>query len=169
MKRPGPPPGKIFLAFLKIGAFTFGGGYAMLPLIRETVVEREKWVSDEGFLDIISLTQSVPGALAVNTAVFIGRQLAGVPGALAATAGAVLPSFLIILAVAAFFIRFSQHPLIIKVFMGIRPAVVGLIAYAVILLGKKVIRARALVTVIRWLLPAAPLPWSTGSGSTRSW
>ncbi|HHU82900.1 MAG TPA: chromate transporter [Firmicutes bacterium] len=143
MKRPGPPPGKIFLAFLKIGAFTFGGGYAMLPLIRETVVEREKWVSDEGFLDIISLTQSVPGALAVNTAVFIGRQLAGVPGALAATAGAVLPSFLIILAVAAFFIRFSQHPLIIKVFMGIRPAVVGLIAYAVILLGKKVIRARA--------------------------
>ncbi len=147
MRRTGPPPGKIFLAFLKIGSFTFGGGYAMLPLIHETVVEREKWVSDEGFLDILSLTQSVPGALAVNTAVFIGRQLAGIPGALAATAGAVLPSFLVILAVAAVFTRFAQHPLLIKVFMGIRPAVVGLIAYAVFLLGRKVIRNAFTVVV----------------------
>jgi chromate transporter len=138
--RSEPSPGKLFFAFLKIGAFTFGGGYAMLPLIRETVVEREKWLSDEGFLDIISLTQSAPGVLAVNTAVFIGRQLAGIPGALAATAGAVLPSFLVILTIAAFFTRFSQHPLVVKVFMGIRPAVVGLIAYAVFFLGRKVIR-----------------------------
>jgi len=139
MKRPRPSLSKIFLTFLRIGAFTFGGGYAMLPLIRETVVEREEWVSEERFLDVIGLTQSVPGALAVNSAIFIGWQLAGVPGALVAAAGAILPSFFIILAVAAFFSRFSQHPLIGKAFMGIRPAVLGLITYAVVLLGKKVI------------------------------
>lgn len=154
MKRPGPPSSKIFLTFFKIGAFTFGGGYAMLPLIRDIVVEREKWVSEEEFLDIISLTQSAPGVLAVNTAVFLGRQLAGIPGALAAAAGAVLPSFLVILAIAAFFIHFSQHPLVIKVFRGIRPAVVGLIAYAILSLGRKVIRNgfAAAVAVIAFLL-----------------
>src|SRR5690554_4401929 len=88
---------KIFFTFLKIGAFTFGGGYAMLPINREAVVTKEHWVTDDGFIDMIGITQSVPGALAVNSAIFLGYQIAGVPGALIATLGAVLPSFLIIL------------------------------------------------------------------------
>lgn len=135
-----PPLSKLFLTFLKIGAFTFGGGYAMLPLIREAVVDKEKWLTDDGFLDMIGITQSVPGVLAVNAAVFIGYQLAGVPGALLSAVGAVLPSFLIILFIAAFLIHFSGNVIVNKAFTGIRSAVVALIAYAVIKLGRKTIR-----------------------------
>src|SRR5690554_3807590 len=127
-----PSLSKLFLTFLKIGAFTFGGGYAMLPLIREAVVDKEKWLTDDGFLDMIGITQSVPGVLAVNAAVFIGYQLAGVPGALLSAVGAVLPSFLIILFIAAFLIHFSGNVIVNKAFTGIRSAVVALIAYAVI-------------------------------------
>jgi len=133
---------KIFFTFLKIGAFTFGGGYAMLPIIREAVVTKEHWVTDDGFIDMIGITQSVPGALAVNSAIFLGYQIAGVPGALIATLGAVLPSFLIILAIATFFTEFAGHPMVIKAFNGIRPAVVALILYAVLKLGKKAIKDR---------------------------
>lgn len=131
---------KIFFTFLKIGAFTFGGGYAMLPIIREAVVTKERWVTDDGFIDMIGITQSVPGALAVNSAIFLGYQIAGISGALIATLGAVLPSFLIILAIAVFFTEFAEHHMVIQAFNGIRPAIVALILYAVLNLGKKVIK-----------------------------
>lgn len=135
-----PSLSKLFLTFLKIGAFTFGGGYAMLPLIREAVVDKEKWLTDDGFLDMIGITQSIPGVLAVNSAVFLGYQLAGIPGALVSAVGAVLPSFLIILFIAVFLTRFSDNVIVNKAFTGVRSAVVALIAYAVIRLGRKTIR-----------------------------
>jgi chromate transporter len=138
MKR--PPLTKIFFTFLKIGAFTFGGGYAMLPLIRDAVVVKEQWISEEGFVDLIGITQSVPGVLAVNSAIFLGYQIAGLPGAFVATLGAVLPSFFIILALAAFFQEFSANKLVARAFKGIRPAVVALIAHAVFQLGKRAIK-----------------------------
>ena len=131
---------KIFFTFLKIGAFTFGGGYAMLPLIREAVVVKERWISEDGFIDMIGITQSVPGVLAVNSAIFLGYQIAGLSGAFVATLGAVLPSFFVILALAAFFREFSSNELVTRAFRGIRPAVVALIAHAVFKLGKRAVK-----------------------------
>lgn len=108
----------------------------MLPLIHREIVFKKHWVSEESFCDILGVTQAVPGAMAINSAIFIGYDLAGVRGALIATLGISLPSFLIILGIAAFFTHFSESRVINEVFSGIRPAVVALIAYAGLKLGK---------------------------------
>lgn len=128
---------KLFITFFKIGAFTFGGGYAMLPLIEEEVVEKNKWVTSEEFLDAIAVAQSSPGPVSVNTSIFIGYKLRGFIGSLICTLGTILPSFLIILLVAVFFYQFRDNPIVDKVFMGIRPAVAALILSSVYKLGKK--------------------------------
>ena len=117
-----------FKTFFKIGIFTLGGGYAMIPLIEEEVVNRHKWVAKEEMLDLISIAQSCPGVFAINIAIFIGYKLRKVRGALATSFGTALPSFLIILAIAIFFSAFKDNPVIAAMFRGIRPAVVALIA-----------------------------------------
>ena len=117
-----------FKTFFKIGIFTLGGGYAMIPLIEEEVVNRHKWVEKEEMLDLIAIAQSCPGVFAINIAIFIGYKLRKVRGAIATTIGTALPSFLIILAIAIFFGAFKDNSVIAAMFRGIRPAVVALIA-----------------------------------------
>ena len=125
-----------FKTFFKIGIFTLGGGYAMIPLIEEEVVNKKRWVSKEEFLDLIAIAQSCPGVFAINIAIFIGYKLRKIRGALATALGTALPSFLIILLIAMFFHRFQDNPVVASIFRGIRPAVVALIAVPTFNLAK---------------------------------
>lgn len=126
----------IFSSFLKIGLFTFGGGYAMLPLIEKEMIDRRRWIGREEFLDLLTLAQSVPGPIATNTAVFVGYRCRGLKGAAAALLGTILPSFTIILLIALFFADIRQNPVIDAAFRGMRPAVVALIIGPVISLSR---------------------------------
>lgn len=119
---------KLFTIFAKIGAFTIGGGVAMIPLIEREIVDKNKWISEEDFIDMISIAQSAPGLIAVNVSIFIGHKIAGIKGSIVATAGSIMPPFIIILLVAAVFTAFRDNAAIQAIFMGIRPAVVALIA-----------------------------------------
>lgn len=132
----------LFLTFFKIGATTFGGGYAMLPIIKREVVEHHRWISDEEFVDVLAVAQSSPGAVSVNSSVFIGCKLYGYPGAFVALLGSVLPSFIIILLIAAFFARITAYPVVVAAFAGVRPAIAALIAAAVIKIGMPVLKKR---------------------------
>lgn len=127
---------QIFSVFAKVGAFTIGGGYAMIPVIQREMVSRG-WMTDEELPDIVALAQSAPGVLAVNMSIFAGYRLRGFKGSIAATLGAITPSFLIILAVAMLFANFKDSPIVISVFKGIRPAVVALIAVPMIRMARK--------------------------------
>ncbi len=120
----------LFLAFLKIGAFTFGGGYAMIPLIQKEVCEKKKWLVDEDILDIIAIAESTPGPIAINAATFVGYRTCGFPGAAAATFGIVLPSFLIITIIAAVLNEFAKLRAVQYAFFGIRAGVLALIVKA---------------------------------------
>ena len=122
---------KMFITFFKIGAFTFGGGYAMIPIIQNQIVEKQKWIGEEEFVDALSLTQAAPGPIAVNTSIYVGYKLKKLPGAIVCTLGTVLPSFIIISIIARFFNVFRNNQIIEKIFMGVRPAVVALILSAV--------------------------------------
>lgn len=146
----------MFISFFKIGAFTIGGGYAMIPLIEREVVENKKWIDRDDFLDMLALAQSSPGPIAINTAVFVGYQIAGIRGMIFTTLGAVLPSFLIILLVASFFVGIQDSPTVERIFKGIRPAVVALIAAPVIRLGKsaKINRKTIIIPIIVVVLVA---------------
>ena len=117
-----------FKTFFKIGLFTLGGGYAMIPLIEEEVVNKKQWVSKDEMLDLIAIAQSCPGVFAINIAIFIGYKLRKTKGAIATSAGTALPSFLIILLIAMFFHQFKDNKVVAAMFRGIRPAVVALIA-----------------------------------------
>lgn len=147
----------IFVTFFKIGLFTFGGGYAMIPLIEKEIVEKKKWVEREDITDILAVAQSIPGAIAINSATFIGFKTFGRKGALAATLGVILPSFFIIAIIAAFFNKFSDNPLIKSIFSGVRPAVVALIAFAVYKVGKTSIKDKTglIVAIIGFVLVVA--------------
>ena len=127
---------EMFLVFLKIGAFTIGGGYAMVPLIEAEVVDRKKWIEKDEFIDTLALAQSSPGPIAVNTAVFVGFKIERYKGAFFTTLGAVLPSFIMILAIATFFSQIRNMQAVESMFKAIRPAVVALIASSVISLSK---------------------------------
>lgn len=118
---------RIFLIFAKIGAFTIGGGYAMIPLIQNEMVNRG-WLDEKEFPNLIALSQAAPGILAVNISIFVGYKLRGTKGSIVATLGSILPSFLIILAIAIAFTGFKDNPVVIRIFKGIRPVVVALIA-----------------------------------------
>ena len=122
---------ELFLTFAKIGLFTIGGGYAMIPLIKETVVDKKQWTTEEDLMDLIAVAQSCPGVFAINISVFIGYRMRRLPGALMCALGAALPSFIIILAIAMFFRQFKDNPTMASIFRGIRPAVVALIAVPV--------------------------------------
>ncbi|WP_280139583.1 chromate transporter [Natronincola ferrireducens] len=142
------------MVFFKIGLFTFGGGYAMIPLIEKEMIANKAWVKEEEIIDIFAVSQSIPGAIAINSSTFIGYKIAGIPGALAATAGVVIPSFIIITIIATFFSRFQNNPIVQAAFIGIRSAVVALILMAVIKIGKSSIKDRltALITVLAVIL-----------------
>lgn len=127
---------KIFLVFAKIGAFTFGGGYAMIPLIQKEIVEKQHWATDEEVLDMFAIAESTPGVIAVNTATFSGYKVAGVWGALVATVAIAAPAFLIISVISVFFTQFLALEWVGYAFAGIRVAVVVLIINAGIKLGK---------------------------------
>ena len=118
----------LFPTFFRIGLFTIGGGYAMIPLIEAKVVEEKQWLTREELLDLMAVAQSCPGVFAVNIAIFIGYKLQGVRGAVSAAMGCIMPSFLIILAIALFFQQFQDNPWVARAFRGIRPCVVALIA-----------------------------------------
>ena len=127
---------EIFLVFFKIGAFTFGGGYAMIPLIRNEVVNKKGWLEDEEFMDMLAIAQSMPGPISLNTALFVGSKRFGFKGSLFSAAGIILPSFIVILLIAMVFTQFKENPVVERVFKGIRPAVVALIVAPLLSLGK---------------------------------
>lgn len=118
---------ELFLAFLQIGLFSIGGGYAVIPSIQEQVVERYGWISQQTFADIITISQMTPGPLAVNTSTFVGIRIAGIPGAIVATAGCVLPGVALSLALSAFFRRHAESLYAAEVLRGLKAASVGLI------------------------------------------
>lgn len=126
----------LFRIFLKIGFFTLGGGYAMIPQIESEIVDRRKWMDRKDFLDLIAVAQTCPGALAVNMSVYIGYKLRMMRGAICATLGVALPSFVIILLIAMFFHQFQDNEVVRSVFNGIRPAVVALICAPVFSMGR---------------------------------
>ena len=128
---------KMFLTFARIGGFTFGGGYAMLPMLQREVVEKYKWATNDELLDYYAIGQCTPGVIAVNTATFIGYKLKGIPGAIFATLGVVTPSMIIIGLIAAFISNFRDLEVVQWAFSGVRAAVVALILSAVIKIGKK--------------------------------
>lgn len=127
---------EIFKTFFKIGAFAFGGGYGMIPIVQDEIVGKRKWIDEEEFLDAMAVAQGAPGAMAVNVSIYVGYKLKGVAGALAAVLGSVLPSFFIMIIIGKFFYQYRNNPLIDRAFLGIRPAVVGLILSAVYSLTK---------------------------------
>ena len=155
--------GEAFITFFKIGIFTLGGGYAMIPLIEEEVVNRKQWVSKDEMIDLIAIAQSCPGVFAINIATFIGYKLNKTRGAIATTIGTALPSFLIILAIAMFFSQFKDNPYVAAMFKGIRPAVVALIAVPTFNLGKRAqlnmwtIWIPVVSSLLIWLLGLSPI------------
>ena len=153
----------LFLTFSHIGLFTIGGGYAMIPLIQRKVVEEKKWVSEEELVDLMAVAQSCPGIFAVNISIFIGYKLRKTPGAIISTLGTCLPSFLIILAIALFFQRYRENIYVERIFRGIRPAVVALIAAPVFKMAKtaKITKYTMWIPVMAalaiWLLGVSPI------------
>lgn len=129
---------ELFWTFLQIGAFTFGGGYAMLPLVQEAVLAHG-WMEEQAVVDFIAVSESTPGPFAVNMATFVGTRMGGVLGAVCATLGVVLPSFVIILMIARCLDRFRSSALVSGAMSGIRPSVVGLVAAAVVSVGQTVL------------------------------
>ena len=152
-----------FGTFFKIGLFTIGGGYAMVPLIEEEIIHKKKWLTQEEFIDLLAVSQSVPGVFAVNFSIFIGYKLKRFPGALALALGAILPSFLIILAIALFFHQFKEYEVVENIFKGIRPAVVALIAAPTFSMAKtaKISKYNVWIPVVSalliWLMGVSPV------------
>jgi chromate transporter len=121
----------LFKTFLKVGSFTIGGGYAMVPLIQSEVVDKSKWLTNDEFVDTLAIAQSTPGALAVNMSAFVGYRKGGVLGAIIATLGCSLPAIIPILIISIFFNKFMDINIVQRVFKGLRPAVAALIVYSV--------------------------------------
>ena len=121
---------QLFLSFLQIGAFSFGGGYAAMPLIQNQVVQLHPWLSQSEFTDLITISQMTPGPIAVNSATFVGTRIAGMPGALAATAGCVLPSCILVTLLAKIYLKYRNLSLLQGVLKSLRPAVIAMIAAA---------------------------------------
>lgn len=128
---------QLFITFIKIGAFTFGGGYAMVPLIQSETVEKKKWINDDDILEIVAIAESTPGPIAVNSATFVGYKTAGVLGAAAATIGVVLPSFTIIYFISFVIDKFENNTAVKYAFSGIRAGVLALIIKALWTMSKK--------------------------------
>jgi len=132
----------MFLSFFKIGAFTIGGGYAMLPLMEQEFVKHKKWVDPVEIVDVFAVAQSLPGAIAINASIYIGYKLDRIRGALVAALGVILPSFLVILGIASVLLKFQENPWTQKAFAGVRAGITALIFLAGIKLGKAILRNR---------------------------
>lgn len=128
---------QLFASFFRIGAFTFGGGYAMIPLIQTETVEKRKWITDDDILEIVAIAESTPGPIAINSATFVGYKVAGVAGSVCATFGVVLPSFIIILLISYLLQEFAEITAVKYAFEGIRAGVLALIAGALWKMFKK--------------------------------
>ncbi|NLC67442.1 MAG: chromate transporter [Clostridiaceae bacterium] len=131
---------ELFITFFKIGSFTLGGGYAMLPLIEREVVHNKGWIDANEIVDYLAVCQSIPGAIAINTATFIGKKTAGKKGAIFASLGVILPSFLVITITAAFFSSIKDYPLVKAAFLGMHASSAALIAMAAIRIARSCIR-----------------------------
>ncbi len=127
---------QIFISFFKIGSFTLGGGYAMIPLIQQEVVDKKGWLKENEFVEMMAIAQSAPGPIALNTAIFVGYKARGIKGVIFSSLGTILPSFIVILLIAIIFTDFKNNPGVERVFKGIRPAVVALIAAPLYKMGK---------------------------------
>jgi len=152
---------QIFRTFFKIGVFTFGGGYAMIPLIEAEVIDRRGWIARKDFLELLTLAQSAPGPIALNTAVFVGYKMRRYAGALAAVLGVVVPSFTIILLIAMFFADVRDNAWVDAAFRGMRPAVVALIVAPIVGLVRGMsavlIAVAAAVAVAVWYWGFSPV------------
>ena len=154
---------QLFWTYLKIGTFTIGGGYVMLSMIEREIVDRKGWIDREEFMNMIALAQAAPGLIAVNSAIFIGWRIGGWRGVIATVLGAVLPPFLIILAIAMVFQSYKDLPAVEAVFKGIRPAVVALIAAPLCRMAKnaKITWTTALIPIagalLIWLAGLSPI------------
>lgn len=134
---------KIFLTFFKIGMFTIGGGMAMIPIIQDEFVNKQKWMNDEDITDVLALSQALPGVIAINAATFVGYKIAGTAGSCIATMGTILPSFLIIFTIVQIFTSgVSSNPYVSKAFMGINAAVTALLFVATYNMMKSVIKTK---------------------------
>ena len=150
---------ELFLVFAKIGTFTIGGGYAMIAMMQDELSERRNYVPKEDFMELVSVAQACPGMFALNMAVFAGSRIAGTAGALAAGLGVALPAFLCLLAIAAFFRAFRDNIYVNRIFLGLRPAVVALIAVPVF----KTAKAAGITCKNAWIpVLAAALVWLAG-------
>ena len=153
----------IFWSFFKVGAFTIGGGYAMIPLMQREIVERHRWIGEEEFMDQVALSQAMPGVFAVNMATMTGYRLRGVRGAVVAIVGNVLMPIVFILVLAMFFRAFREVPAVERIFMGLRPAVVALISAPVFIMAKsaKVAWSNVWIPVVSalliWLFGVSPI------------
>lgn len=153
----------LFYVFAKIGLFTLGGGYAMLPLMERELVEKRAWLNRREFLDTVAVAQAAPGIMAINVAILAGYKRARVWGSFWAALGAALPSFIIILLIAVFFRTYQENPLVIRLFKGVRPAVVALIAVPVFRLarvahiGRKTVWVPVAVALAVWLGHVSPV------------
>lgn len=152
---------QLFYSFLKIGLFTFGGGYAMIPLIEREVITNKKWIAESEFLELLTVAQSAPGPISLNTSVFVGYKMRGYAGALAAISGVVMPSFVIILLVAIFFSDIRHNPAVDAAFRAMRPAVVALIVAPVVGLAKGMrpwlVAVSAATALAVWWLGISPV------------
>lgn len=154
---------QLFTIFFKIGLFTIGGGYAMVPIIEDEIVTKKQWIEKEDFVDLLAISQSAPGILAVNISIFIGYKLHGIKGSIITTLGTILPSFLIILSIAMFFQSFKDNIYVEKMFKAIRPAVVALIAAPTFSMAKtaKISKYNIWIPVVSalliWLLGVSPV------------
>lgn len=149
--KPGPCT-SLFWEFLKIGLFTIGGGMAMIPQLQEVAVNEKKWLTEDEMIDCIAVSQSLPGVIAINSATFIGRRLNGIRGALAATFGVVLPSFVIIILAVTVLGFIGENRYVLGAFTGIKAAVCGLILVTVVRLGKQILSGP-----LQWILAVASL------------
>ncbi|WP_053983094.1 chromate transporter [Niameybacter massiliensis] len=138
---------ELFVVFMRMGAFTFGGGYAMLPIIQKEIVEKRNWATNEEIMDYYAIGQMTPGIIAVNTATFIGYKLKGIIGGIVATLGMVTPSLVIITIIAAFFKNFAHYPVIQHAFGGIRLVVIALIIQTVYTMAKKTIHDKLTIAL----------------------
>ncbi len=153
----------LFVSFARVGVLTFGGGYAMIPILEREIVDKQGWASSEELMDYYAVGQCTPGVIAVNTATFIGRKVAGVPGGIVATAGVVFPSVVIITVIAGILSNFADIPAVQSAFAGIRVCVCVLIFNAVLKLWKAAVPDKAtlvlavLVFVLSFFLKLSPV------------
>ena len=147
----------LFITFFKIGAFTIGGGLAMLPIIEKEIVDKKGYIGKEEIVDAFAVSQSLPGVIAINSSIYVGYRVAGMMGALVSALGVILPSFIIILIIAVLFKSVSGNPIIDKALTGAKAGIAGVIAAAVVRLGKQVIKDvfAAVLAVVAFILAFA--------------